>query len=479
MEDFAMHEFDKTIDLKDNAILKTRPELFGEWDFKKNNDLGLDVYKVTKGMVKKAWWICLKCESSFETRIDARKNGQNCPYCAGKKVNHTNSLASLRLDLSSEWHPTKNGVLTPHDVTCSSLKKVWWNCKYDHTYESCISDRNSNKNCPICSNRKIQIGFNDIWTTHPNIAKLMSNSEDGYKYTYGSKIKVNFKCPDCSETIIDKAINKVYANGLSCPKCSDGYSYPEKIMYGLLSQLDMDFTPQKIFNWAANKKYDFYLPEQNMIIETHGRQHKEQGFKMLGARTLQEEQENDSYKRELALANGVKLYVEIDCSNSDLNYIKSSILNTIIINHFDLKDVNWDLISFNASKSKLVEVCDFYNKNYMTQKEMSHQLKISDSTIRDYLTTGSKLGLCSYEPNSHKNKMISVKHKEKIVVQLDLNGKLINQWDSIRLAGRSLNKDSSSSISACCKGKAKKAFGFKWMYKEDYENMIKENEIAV
>ena len=28
--------------------------------------------------------------------------------------------------LVKEWHPTKNGDLTPKDVTYGSNKKVWW-----------------------------------------------------------------------------------------------------------------------------------------------------------------------------------------------------------------------------------------------------------------------------------------------------------------------------------------------------------------
>lgn len=42
--------FNKTIKLADNAMLKARPELFDEWCFEKNDELGFDIYKVTKGI---------------------------------------------------------------------------------------------------------------------------------------------------------------------------------------------------------------------------------------------------------------------------------------------------------------------------------------------------------------------------------------------------------------------------------------------
>lgn len=458
--------------LADNAMLKHKPELYKEWDFNKN--INLDIFKVTKGSVIKVSWQCSKCGSCYESRVDSRVRGNNCPYCSKQKVNHTNSLATLNPELASQWHPELNGELTPQNVVCGSERKVWWKCELNHPYECRIADRNKSKGCPYCAGKKVLKGFNDLWTTHPHVAMLLLSSEEGYKYSFGSKKKLHFKCSECNHEVKNKTINKVCVRGLSCPKCSDGYSYPEKFMYGVLTQLNVEFETQKTFTWAKNKKYDFYLPEHNMIIETHGRQHNEQGFQIAGAKTLTEEKENDKLKRDLALANEIKLYVELDCYNSDLNYIKSSILNSIIVNHFDLSKMDWVSISLNANKSLLVEVCNFYRGNNITQKEISQHFKISDSTIRRYLTTGSELGLCEYLPSSKRNKTISVKHMEKKVVQLDLKGNFVNEWDSMRLAGRSLNKESVSSISACCKGKAKTTYGFKWMYKEDYENIIKE-----
>ena len=38
-----------------------------------------------------------------------------------------------------------------------------------------------NKNgCNVCSNQKILIGYNDMWTTNPEQAKSLLNKEDGY-----------------------------------------------------------------------------------------------------------------------------------------------------------------------------------------------------------------------------------------------------------------------------------------------------------
>ncbi len=39
------------------------------------------------------------------------------------------SLAEVNPALAKEWHPTKNGDLTPFDFAAKSNKKVWWKCR--------------------------------------------------------------------------------------------------------------------------------------------------------------------------------------------------------------------------------------------------------------------------------------------------------------------------------------------------------------
>lgn len=55
-------------------------------------------------------------------------------------------------ELAKEWHPTKNGDLTPYDVTYGSLKKVWWQCEKGHEWKARIGKRNLGDGCFRCSN---------------------------------------------------------------------------------------------------------------------------------------------------------------------------------------------------------------------------------------------------------------------------------------------------------------------------------------
>ncbi len=66
----------------------------------------------------------------------------------------TNSLASLCPEIAEQWHPTKNGNLTPSGVTASSNKKVWWKCPEgpDHEWPTTINNRTGlTHGCPVCA----------------------------------------------------------------------------------------------------------------------------------------------------------------------------------------------------------------------------------------------------------------------------------------------------------------------------------------
>lgn len=534
-------DMEKVSTLKENTMLRHSPHLFEEWDFEKNDELGLDSYQITKGSRKKVWWtckndnshkwesvvysrhsgkgcpfcsgrrttivnnlynkypkICLewdyeknyrspneyapkshtsvwwkceRCNDSYLMSISNKTNGTGCPYCNGKQVNKINSLASLNPELSNEWHPKLNTDLTPDDITSNSGKKVWWLGKCGHEWEAVIGSRNRGNGCPYCSGKKVLKGFNDMWTTNPELARLLADQEDGYKYTQSSSKRVDWKCPDCGFVTKNKQIYKMLANINTCEACSDGFKFPEKFMLNLLSQLNISFVCQKIFSWANNKRYDFYIPSLNMIIEVHGLQHYNGGFESLNGRTLNDEELNDRFKEQLAKENGIKHYIVIDSRYSDFEYIKASILKSDLVSFFKFDELDWISIAKNAQNSKFIEVCNFYNsnKNKLTYLEMGEKLKISNSTLIDYLKKGVHLGICDYKISNKEHKKIASKHRRIPIIQLNLEYKIIAQWESIADASKSLNKKESSSISGCCKGRNKTAYGYRWMYRDQYE----------
>jgi hypothetical protein len=103
---------------------------------------------------KKVWWLG-KCGHEWEAIINNRSKGRGCPYCANKKViSGFNDLETQNPTLALEWHPTKNGSLTPKMVTANSGKKVWWLGKCGHEWETRVSHRSNGSGCPYCCGQK-------------------------------------------------------------------------------------------------------------------------------------------------------------------------------------------------------------------------------------------------------------------------------------------------------------------------------------
>jgi very-short-patch-repair endonuclease len=117
------------------------------------------------------------------------------------------SLINTNNDLCYEWNYDKNINLRPEMFTSGSKEIVWWKCREGHEWKAAINSRTSDKGCPICSNRILLQGFNDLQTVFPSIAR---------QWDY----KKNSKKPN---DYLSGAINKVWWI------CDEGHSYQAKI----------------------------------------------------------------------------------------------------------------------------------------------------------------------------------------------------------------------------------------------------------
>ena len=126
---------------------ETHPELAKQWHPTKNGDLTSQ--DVTAGSGKKVWWKCPTCGYEWKTSV-ANRRSSNCPACNKGVVNRGfNDLATTHPDLSKQWHPTKNGDLTPQDVVSGSHRKVWWKCPdCGYEWEASIANRSRGRGCP-------------------------------------------------------------------------------------------------------------------------------------------------------------------------------------------------------------------------------------------------------------------------------------------------------------------------------------------
>lgn len=266
---------------------------------------------------------------------------------------------------------------------------------------------NKGEGCSICSKRLIKEWINTIAQVRPDLIDLFVIKELAYIYGINSTEIADFICPNCNH-IKSARISDVCRHGLSCPMCSDGVKYPEKLMYNVLHQLGIKAEKNKKFEWSINIKhenealsgdkiYDFYFiyKGKSYIIETHGIQHYEKGFEAIGGRTLQDEQENDKLKEDLALPN-VDYYIAIDCRISELEFIKENICNSQLNNLFSLDSIDWIKCENNARSSLLKKACDYWNNGLHDVSKIAKEMNMNRNTIGRYLRQGSNIGICSY-----------------------------------------------------------------------------------
>ena len=211
---------------KENSLASKYPEIANEWNYEKNGLLKPELVSNSSG--KKVWWKCGKGHD-WQATVSDRKKGYGCPYCAGRMVlQGYNDLETTHPSLVLEWHPTKNGTLSPTMVSHGSHRRVWWRCSKGHEWQMEFANRCRGYCCPYCSGQKVLQGYNDLETTHPSLALEWHPTKNGElsptMVSRGSTRKVWWKCSEGHEW---QATIGSRSNGSGCPYCSGN-----KVMQG-------------------------------------------------------------------------------------------------------------------------------------------------------------------------------------------------------------------------------------------------------
>jgi hypothetical protein len=168
-----------------NSLASLRPDVAAEWHPTLNKPLR--PRDVVAGSARRIWWKCPKASDHvWQAMIVMRtlgggseSHGSGCPFCSGNRVTRSNCLATVAPKIARQWHPTKNGALTPRDVTPGSNKRVWWRCAKGHEWQTTVGGRASKeRGCPYCA------GFLATPTTslaaqHPEIARQWHPTRNG------------------------------------------------------------------------------------------------------------------------------------------------------------------------------------------------------------------------------------------------------------------------------------------------------------
>ena len=351
-----------------NCLATFNPNLVKEWHHSKNDTL--TPYNTSPSSNKKAWWLCSKnSDHEWMAMINSRNKGSGCPFCVNQKVYLGNSLATINPKLSLEWHPTKNGSLTPNDILPNYSKKVWWVCSKNpvHEWVATANNRTNGRNCPYCAGKKVN-STNSLATINPQLEKEWHQTKnkglDPKQVTTRSGKKVWWKCLFGHEW---EAVIASRHEGRGCPKCNkrDCSLMELSIYYELKWFLNdaehlrdpnnisttIESYKKKLGQWW---KLDIFIPSLLVVIEYDGvRWHKEK---------------NDMKKNKILSDNGLTL---IRIREKGL---KKTSTNDLILNEIP----SYSSINFHLLFSIIYHIINVikikFPTNYLLQEELSKKL---------------------------------------------------------------------------------------------------------
>jgi len=262
------------------SLAETHPELAREWHPIKNGDLSPTGF--TEGSHKKIVWKCPEGDDHiWTTSINKRAlRDQGCPACSGHMAVPSNSLATTHPDVAEEWHPNRNGTLSPTGFRAGSNKKIVWKCpeEDDHIWTASIKKRALRKQgCPACSGHKV-VPSNCLATTHPKIAKQWHPDKNENLtpegFTAGSKKKVWWKCKTGRmDHVWPATIQKRAKYKQGCPYCTlTPQSRQELTITFQLKTLFKGIDPRgyKTILNGKLRAIDIFIPKLNLCIEFDG-----------------------------------------------------------------------------------------------------------------------------------------------------------------------------------------------------------------
>ena len=288
-----------------NDLATVNPTLAEEWHPTKNGVLTPKL--MVAGSDKSVWWRC-KSGHEWQAVIKQRHRGDGCPYCSGRlAVVGKTDLATISPDIATQWHPKKNGSITPSDVTARSNKQIWWICEKGHEWKT-SPDQRHRAGCPYCGNKKVLRGYNDLVTTHPELASQWHPTKNGKltadMVSYGSTKLVWWQCDKGHEwrASPNGRTNKEEHTLLNCPICSSELrtSFAEQAIFYYLKMHIEAYNRHQVYG----KELDIWIPLLNTGIEHDGMYyHQNEG--------------KDNAKRNYFLEHGIRM-VTVKESKSEI-----------------------------------------------------------------------------------------------------------------------------------------------------------------
>ena len=262
-------------------------------------------------------------EVTFEAFRKRKANGQFCLNKCFECYNLSKiELVKKRADelgytlLSTQY----TGVDEELEFIC--CEGHYWKTTYDRFVRIKVK-------CLTCNNKLLannqKLPFEEV-EDRINIEgyELQSKKEE---YENTSSLLL-IKCP--KGHIYKCSLDNFHGKGHRCPICNENPSKGEKKIESFLSENDVKFVKQKTFKdckYINVLRFDFYLPEHNLIIEFDGRQHYNPVDFFGGKEGFEEGQIRDNIKNQYCKDNDIKLIRIPYYDFTNIDTILKNILN--------------------------------------------------------------------------------------------------------------------------------------------------------
>ncbi|MDO5292101.1 MAG: hypothetical protein Q4F05_05050 [bacterium] len=351
--------------------------------------------------------------------------------------------------------------------------------------------------CSVCNSTspKPLLGYNTVWDLDPYTTKAIGY-ELARKRTCSSEKDIVYPvCPVCGrQKEKPMKISTIHYNqSIGCPFCSDGISYPNKLLHnivkfydnrGAVDEYEFELDPE----WAEGKIYDcyIYVNGKDYLIEMDGGLGHGKRVMPKAKKNVEQSILIDEFKDSVAIDNLGVQPIRIGCdypTGRRLESIKNNILKSDLRKIFDLSLLNWEELDNMSQNSLVIEACKIKKNNpLLTTTEIANMMDMKAGTIARYLKKGAAAGWCEYDPVIERKRAMKKvaeisRERDSKPIRVILDGECVGEFPS--MAELSLKSRSEygkyfprSVISKVCNGLKKQCKGYSFEFISDSNNVI-------
>lgn len=256
-------------------------------------------------------------------------SGRGCPKCAREGLF---DLLRLNTEQFIERARSVHGDTYDYSKTEYTLNKnkLIITCREHGDFLQKANNHLSGFGCLYCARKNTAIS--NTKSKEEFVKKANKVHEKG-EFIYedgvyrGGKKKIKIKCKNGH---VFYRIPNNHLKGQRCPCCKYVASKGESKIIKTLRTLNVDFIPQKTFEDCKDINqllFDFYLPDYNLLIEYHGKQHYKPIKFFGGKKKFAKQQRRDKIKKDYALNNRIHF---LEIPYTEKNNIEDIVLERLI-----------------------------------------------------------------------------------------------------------------------------------------------------